>query len=279
MEHVESRFTGCKGLNLYYQCWLPEANPKAILLVVHGWAEHSGRYANLANYFLPRGYAIFALDQRGHGKSEGVRGYVERFSDYLDDLQTFIKIVKNEYADKNIFLVGHSMGATVATAYTATGTNQQDLAGLILSGVGIKPGQSLSSALIPLARLMSILTPKMGVMVLEASAICRDQDVVDAYINDPLVYRGKITCRFGAEMLATVRKLPSEIPQINLPILIMHGTADRLCNPEGSQILYDTVGSNDRTLKLYDGFYHEIFNEPGHKQVLADTEEWIAARV
>ena len=279
MEHVESRFTGCKGLNLYYQCWLPQADPKAILLVVHGWAEHSGRYINLVNHFVPKGYAIFALDQRGHGKSEGVRGYVERFSDYLDDLKTFIQIVKNEYADKYIFLVGHSMGATVATAYTATGTNQQDLAGLILSGVGIKPGQSLSSALIPLARLMSILTPKMGVMVLEASAICQDQVVVDAYINDPLVYRGKITCRFGAEVLATVRKLPSEIPQINLPILIMHGTADRLCNPEGSQVLYDTVGSNDRTLKLYDGFYHEVFNEPGHKQVLADTEEWIAARI
>jgi alpha-beta hydrolase superfamily lysophospholipase len=258
---------------------LSEANPKAILLVVHGWAEHSGRYTNLVNHFVPKGYAIYALDQRGHGKSEGVRGYVERFSDYLDDLETFIQIVKNEYADRNIFLVGHSMGATVATAYTATGTNQQDLAGLILSGVGIKPGQSLSSALIPLARLMSIVTPKMGVMVLDASAICQDNAVVDVYINDPLVYRGKITCRFGAEMLATLRKLPAEMPQINLPILIMHGTADRLCNPEGSQILYDTVGSNDRTLKLYDGFYHEIFNEPGHKQVLADTEEWIVARI
>jgi acylglycerol lipase len=279
MEHIEGRFTGCKGLNLYYQCWLPGADPKAILLVVHGWAEHSGRYTNLANHFVPKGYAIYALDQRRHGKSEGVRGYVERFSDYLDDLETFIQIVKNEYADRNIFLVGHSMGATVATAYTATGTNQQDLAGLILSGVGIKPGQSLSSALIPLARLLSIVTPKMGVMVLDASAISQDNAVVDAYINDPLVYRGKITCRFGAEMLAILRKLPSEIPQINLPILIMHGTADRLCNPEGSQILYDNVGSNDRTLKLYEGFYHEIFNEPGHKQVLADTEEWIAARI
>jgi alpha-beta hydrolase superfamily lysophospholipase len=279
MEHIEGRFTGCKGLDLYYQCWLPEADPRAILLVVHGWAEHSGRYVNLVNHFVPQGFAICALDQRGHGKSEGMRGYVERFSDYLDDLEKFIQIVKNEYADRNIFLVGHSMGATVATAYTTTGTNQQDLAGLILSGVGIKPGQSLSSALIPLARLISVVTPKMGVMVLEAPAISQDKAVVDAYINDPLVYLGKITCRFGAEMLATLRKLPSEIPQINLPILIMHGTADRLCNPEGSQILYDNVGSNDRTLKLYDGFYHEIFNEPGHKQVLDDTEEWIAARI
>jgi len=279
MEHAEGRFSGRRGLTLYYQCWLPETEAKSILLVVHGWAEHSGRYANLVDYFLPEGYAIYAHDHRGHGMSEGRRGYVERFSDYLDDLETFIRIVKNEYADTKIFLVGHSMGATVATAYTATGTHQQDLAGLILSGVGVKPGQSLSSALIPLARLMSILTPKVGVMVLDASAICRDQDVVDAYVNDPLVYRGKITCRFGAEMLNTLQELPSEMSQINIPILIMHGTADRLCDPDGSQLLYERVSSVDKTLKFYDGYYHEIFNEPGHQQVLVDVETWLADRI
>lgn len=275
MEHREGGFTGCKGLNIYYQCWLPKTDPKAILLVVHGWAEHSGRYTNLVNHFVPKGYAICALDQRGHGKSEGMRGYVERFLDYLDDLKNFLDIVRNEHGDTKIFLVGHSMGATIATAYAVAAPHQQDLAGLIVSGVGIRPGSSISPALIPLARILSILMPKMGVTVLDASTICQDQAVVDAYVNDPLVYRGKITCRFGAEMIATLRRLPSEMPRIKLPILIMHGTADRLCDPEGSRILYDRVGSNDRTIKLYDGFYHEVFNEPGHKQVLADMEAWL----
>jgi alpha-beta hydrolase superfamily lysophospholipase len=279
MEHIEGRFTGCKGLDLYYQCWLPEEDPRAILLVVHGWAEHSGRYINLVNHFVSKGYAICALDQRGHGKSEGMAGYVERFSDYLEDLETFCDIARNEHGDTRIFLIGHSMGAIIAIAYAATVDHQQDLSGLIVSGALIRPGSSLPSALIPLARIMSLVLPRLGVTILDASAISQDNSVVDAYINDPLVYRGRISCRLGAEMLETLRKLPSEIPQINLPILIMHGTADRLCNPEGSQILYDTVGSNDRTLKLYDGFYHEIFNEPGYKQVLADTEEWIAARI
>jgi len=249
------------------------------LLVVHGWAEHSGRYANLVNHFVPKGYAICAHDQRGHGKSGGMRGYIERFSDYLGDLKTFVDNVRSEHNDTKIFLIGHSMGATIATAYTVTVTHQQDLAGLVVSGVGVKPGSGMSSALIPLARILSLLLPKLGVIVLDASAICQDKAVVDAYVNDPLVYRGKITCRFGAEMLATLRKLPSEMQQINLPILIMHGTADRLCDPEGSRILYDGVGSMDKTLKLYDGFYHEIFNEPGHEQVLADMEAWLEARI
>jgi len=230
-------------------------------------------------YFVPKGYAICALDHRGHGRSEGRRGYVERFSDYLDDLKSFLDIVRDEHGDIKIFLVGHSMGATIAATYAVAATHQRDLAGLIVSGVGVRPGSSISPALIPLARILSILLPKMGVTVLDASTICQDQAVVDAYVNDPLVYCGKITCRFGAEMLATLRRLPSEMPQIDLPILIMHGTADRLSDPEGSQMLYDRVGSSDKTLKLYEGFYHEIFNEPGHKQVLTDMEEWLAARI
>lgn len=279
MEHTEGRFSGRRGLTLYYQCWLPETDPKAILLVVHGWAEHSGRYTNLVKHIVPKGYAVCAHDHRGHGMSEGRRGYVERFSDYLDDLKTFLDLVKSEHGDIKIFLVGHSMGATIAVAYAVAAPHQQDLAGLIVSGAGIRPGSSISPALIPLARILSILLPKMGVTVLDASTICRDQAVVDAYVNDPLVYRGKITCRFGAEMLATLRRLPSEMPQIDLPILIMHGTADRLSDPEGSRMLYDRVGSSDKTLKLYEGFYHEIFNEPGHKQVLTDMEAWLAARI
>ena len=124
-----------------------------------------------------------------------------------------------------------------------------------------------------------MLLPKMGISVLDASAISQDKAVVDAYVNDPLVYRGKIRARFGAEVLNTMQKLPCQMPKINLPILIMHGTADRLSDPEGSQMLYDRVNSRDKTLKLYEGFYHEIFNEPGREQVFADMEDWLATHI
>jgi len=121
--------------------------------------------------------------------------------------------------------------------------------------------------------------PTLGITALDASAISQDRAVVDAYINDPLVYRGKITCRFAAEMIKTLRTLPSQMTEINLPILVMHGTADRLGAPEGSRLLYERVSSKDKTLKLYDGFYHEIFNEPGHEQVLADMGAWLDNRI
>jgi acylglycerol lipase len=277
MEHTEGGFKGYKGLNIYYQCWLPEGNAKAVLLVVHGWAEHSGRYKNLVDYFVPRGYAICALDHRGHGRSEGPRGYIDRFSDYLIDLKTFFDLVRSQHSDAKIFMVGHSLGGTISTAYVIE--HQHELAGLLLSGASLILGSGMPSALIPLARICSVLIPRMGIFVLDATAISRDKAVVDAYVNDPLVYRGKVTCRFAAEMLKMLRRLPTQMPEINLPILVMHGTDDRLGDPEGSRLLYERASSKDKTLKLYQGFYHEIFNEPEHEQVLSDMEGWLAARL
>ncbi len=277
MEHTEGRFRGHKNLDLYYQCWLPEGEPRAILLVVHGLCEHSGRYTNLVSYFVPRGYAVCGVDHRGHGRSEGLRCYTGRFSDYLDDLKTFFDIVCDEYSDTKFFLVGHSLGGLIATAYAVY--HQRELAGLLLSGASLKASSGWSPALIAIGRMLSLLLPKLGVATLDISALSQDQAVVDAYVNDPLNYLGKIRARVGAELINAMKELPCQMPEISLPILIMQGTADRLTDPEGSRMLYERVGSKDKTLKLYEGFYHEIFNEPGHQQVFADMEAWLATHV
>lgn len=277
MKHGEGTFEGHGGVKLCYQCWLPDAVPKAILLVVHGLAEHGGRYMNLVNYLVPKGYAVYAVDHRGHGRSEGIRAYVDNFDDYLIDLKKFLDVVRGEHKDSKIFLVGHSMGATIATAYAIE--NQEELAGLILSGASLTATTSVSLLLLAMAGVVSALLPKMGVTVLDASAISRDQAVVDAYVNDPLVYRGKIPARLGAELTRMWKELPEKMSQIKLPLLIMHGSADRLADPAGSKLLYERASSEDKTLKLYDGFYHEVFNEPEHKQVLADVESWLDKHV
>ncbi len=277
MRHTEGTFKGYKGFGIYYQCWLPEGNPRAILMVCPGMAEHSGRYMNLVNYFVPRGYAICGLDHRGHGKSEGMRCYIDRFSDYLVDLKIFFDIIRAGHPGTKIFLVGHSMGAMAALDYAIH--YQNDLAGLVLSGVGLMAGSSFTRIQKIAAQILSRLFPTMGVGVLDATAISQDKAVVNAYVNDPLVYRGKIPARLGAELLKVIQKLPSQLPTITLPVLIMHASEDRLCDPEGSRLLYEKVGSKDKTLKFYEGFHHEIFNEPGRNQVLADTADWLEAHL
>jgi len=273
VKHKEGKFKGYKGLSLYYQCWLPDKSPKAVLLVAHGLAEHSGRYKNLVSYFVPKGYAVYTFDYRGHGKSEGLRSYVDRFSDYLADLKIFFDKVRKEHRSAKIFLVGHSMGGTLAVPYAIE--HQQELAGVITSAPSLVASSTVSPALIAIAGVVSALVPKMGVTVLDASTISRDKAVVDAYVNDPLVFRGKIPARTGAELAKMWKTLPEEMSKIKLPILIMQGTADRLSDPASGKLLYKRVGSKDKTLKLYKGFYHEIFNEPQHKQVMADIGAWL----
>jgi alpha-beta hydrolase superfamily lysophospholipase len=277
MKQTEGTFKGLKDLDLYYQAWLPDKDPKAVLLVVHGLAEHIGRYKNLVNYFVPHGYAIYGFDLRGHGKSQGLKGYVEHFSYYLDDLKTFFDMVRRENAGKKIFMVGHSMGGLIATVYAIE--HQNDLPGLVVSAQLLKVGASISPATIAMAKVLSVIVPKMGVAVLDASTISRDKAVVDAYVSDPLVYRGKTTARLGVELINTQQKLPDQLPKITLPILIMYGSEDKLCDPEGSKMLYEKVGSKDKTLKVYNGLYHEIFNEPEHEKVMADMEAWLSTRI
>jgi alpha-beta hydrolase superfamily lysophospholipase len=277
MKRKEGKFKGYKGLNLYYQCWLPEGKPKAVLLVAHGLAEHSGRYKNLVDYFVPKGYAVYALDHRGHGKSEGTRSYVDNFNDYLTDLKTFFDMVRKENKNAKIFLFGHSLGGTIVTAYAIE--HQKELAGLIVSGASLVASTSVSPALLAMAGIISALLPKMGVTLLDASGISRDKSVVDAYVNDPLVFRGKVPARTGAELARMWKQLPEQMPKIKLPVLIMHGFADQLADPRGSKLLYERVGSKDKTLKLYDNCYHEICNEPEREQVFVDMQTWLAKHI
>lgn len=254
MNH-EGNFKGLGGLNLYYRKWLPSDEPSAVLMVAHGYAEHSGRYSNMAEYFNSRGYAVYALDHRGHGKSEGERVYVEKFSDYVDDLKTFFDIIKKENPGKRIFLVGHSMGSAIALLYTSR--FQDELAGLITSGGGINKGDE------PAAPRQSEGQP------LPTDFLSRDPAVIEDYVNDPLVYRGPVPARLGGMM----GNIAGAVPLIKLPALIMAG--DGVADGARSQTLFEALGSKDKTLKRYEGLRHEIFNEPEQLQVFGDLENWL----
>ncbi|MBI3941617.1 MAG: lysophospholipase [Chloroflexi bacterium] len=276
--HNESRFAVPGGIELYFQSWRPD-QPRAVIMVIHGYAEHSGRYMHPVEYLVPRGYAIYALDQRGHGKSNGERAYISDFRQYLQDLAVFQSQVHRREPHLRVFLLGHSMGGLVSVLYAAN--HQDELAGLILSGPGLKLSQNTSPLLISLSGFVSRLAPRLALVPLDATAISRDRAAVDAYRSDPLVYNGKVKVRMGTEMLNATKLVPEVSHRLQLPLLILHGSADRLADPSGSQALYEHVASQDKTLRIYPDFYHEIFNEPGpdRQRVLADLGAWLDAHV
>jgi acylglycerol lipase len=273
MEHQDGFFKGIRDTKTYYQAWLPEADPRAILIVVHGLAEHCGRYMNLVNHFVPSGYAVYGMDLIGHGKSEGARVYVQRFEDFTDTLKTFFDMVREWQPEKPTFLVGHSMGGLICAAYLLE--HQREVSGAVLSGPSVKVPENISSATIFLGKVFSVLMPKAGLLALKAEGVSRDPAVVEAYVNDPLVYTGKTTARLAAELLKVMQRVSAEASKITLPVLIIQGGADRLVDPSGAQMLYERVGSKDKTIKVYDGLYHEVFNEPEHPQVLSYVEGWL----
>lgn len=277
MKHQEGYLKGVREANIHYQSWLPEGEPKAVLLIVHGLAEHSGRYGNVVNHFVPQGYAVYGIDHLGHGESEGKRVYVKRFDDYTNTLKIYLGKVRGLQPGKPIFLVGHSMGGLIGAMYLLD--YQAELVGAVLSGPAVKIPSNVTPATIFVGKILSALIPKFGLVGLEAEGVSRDPAVVQAYVNDPLVHRGKMTARLAAEMLKAMQTVSNQASKITLPILILQGSADRLVDPGGAQMLYEAVGSTDKQIKIYDDFYHEVFSEPGHDKVLHDVEVWLEARL
>ena len=273
MKHQDGYLKGVRDTNIYYQYWLPEKDPKAILLIAHGLAEHSGRYMNLVNHLVPSGYAVYGIDHIGHGKSDGKRAYVERFQDYTETLKNYFDMIQEWQPNKSIFLIGHSMGGLISAAYLLN--HQDETSGAVLSGPSIKVPDNISKAVIFVGKMLSIIIPGAGLVKLDSDGVSRDSSVVEAYVNDPLVYTGKATARLGAELIKTMQNVTLQAANINLPIMIAQGSDDKLVDPGGAQLLYDLIGSKDKTIKIYNGLYHEIFNEPEHEQVLNDVTTWI----
>ncbi len=277
MNHIEGSFKGVRDTDIYYQGWLPDGNVKAVLLVVHGLGEYSGRYMNVVNHFVPLGYAVYGQDHIGHGKSDGPREYVDRFEDFTGPLTKYYNMVAGWQPEKPIFLLGHSLGGLIATYYLLD--HQANFNGAIISAPSIKVSDSLLATTIAMGKVLSVLMPKAGVLALDAGAISRDPQVVTAYANDPLVFHGKTPARLAAETLKAMQRVTSELEKIVLPIIIVQGSDDKLVDPAGAQMLYDRASSKDKTIKIYDGLYHEVFNEPERARVLADVETWLAAHV
>lgn len=275
--YTTGSFYNSRGLEIFYQSWFPERQMKALCFISHGYAEHGGKYAHVGEYLLKEGIGVTALDHQGHGRSQGIRADIKKFEFFLHDVDKLIEIIREEHPDVPFFLFGHSMGGGIAAVYATQ--HQEKLNGVILSGPAVKVGADVSPLLKRVSGFLSVVAPNLGVLPFEAEQISRDPKVVEAYKADPLVYHGKMKARLGYNLLRVESLFKEKAVYCRLPVLCMHGTADKLVEPASSQMVYDSVGSRDKTIHFWEGLYHELVNEPEQEQVLQMVLEWIKERM
>jgi alpha-beta hydrolase superfamily lysophospholipase len=276
VRQVEGRLAGARGVELYWQGWLPDGEPRGLLLLCHGLGEHSGRYRTVVEALSPGGWAVYGLDHRGHGRSGGRRVHVRRYADLLTDYDAFRRAVVARHPGLRPFLLGHSMGGQIALAYALE--HQVDLAGLVVSAPALVAGD-VPRALRPVLALVALAAPTLRRGVADLSAISKDEAVVADYRSDALVHQGHPTLGLSLALYDQMLLLPTRFAELRLPLLVLHGTADRICDPAGSRALEATAGSPDLTVRWYDGLWHEIFHEPERDAPLGDLRAWLDARM
>jgi acylglycerol lipase len=271
----EEKIAAASGLNIFVRCWRPHGVARAVVVICPGFNAHSGQYQWVGEQFAAIGLAVYALDLRGRGHSDGERFYVEKMADYVSDVATVVALAKTREPGLSVYLLGHSAGGVVSCIYTLE--YQSELAGLICESFAFQvPTPDFAIAVL---KGVSHVAPHAHVVKLKNEDFSRDPDVVRAMNNDPLIAHEVQPTRTVAELARADERLQREFPLITLPVLILHGTLDKVTKPSGSQLFYDTAGSVDKTLKLYEGHYHDLLNDVDKEQVVADITGWISARV
>ena len=272
---TEERFEGKGGLKIAYRSWKPVGAAKAAVLIVPGFNSHSGYYGWTAAQLAAQGLAIYAIDLRGRGVSDGERFYVDTIDDYVGDVDGLMKIVKTRQPGLKVFVLGHSAGGVTACIYTLD--HQSEVAGLISESFAYQtPAPDFAVAAL---KGLSHLAPHAHVLALPNKDFSRDATAVEAMNADPLIAHETQPTKTIAALARADDRLKTSFGKITLPVLILHGTADKATKPAGSQSFFDHAGSKDKTLKLYEGHYHDLLNDIGKEQVMADIDGWIAARI
>jgi acylglycerol lipase len=271
----EETIDSAKGLKIFVRSWSPESAPRAVVVVCHGVNSHGGQYTWVGEQFAANGLAAYALDLRGRGKSEGERFYVEDIADYVSDVAGTVALAKSRHPGVPVFLLGHSAGGVVSSVYVLE--NQKELAGFICESFAFQvpaPGFALAAI-----KGLSHIAPRLPVLKLKNEDFSRDPKAVEALNSDTLTWHEVQPAITVAALVRADERLRVEFPQITLPVLIMHGTEDRATVCHGSEFFYQTAGSTDKTLKLYEGHYHDLLNDIGKEAVMTDIRTWIDAHL
>lgn len=269
--HRNGWLLGVGDLPLYYRTWQPDTTARATVLITHGLGDHGGRYRQIGESLRAAGYAVYALDQRGHGRSAGPRTS-GNLADSITDLSRMVGLIREDVPHRRLFLIGHSWGGMVTLAYTMD--HEQEIDGVILSAPASK------AATVPALRklvgkALARIAPGTGVVDLPFDKACRDPAVIAAQRTDPLTYQGPIRARMAAQTLNAMAHIADGLPTLTLPMLLLHGTGDVISPPANSQFVYDRIASPDRTIIYYDGLWHQLFNEPEREKVYTDVKAWL----
>jgi len=275
IRRTESHVAGVRGHSLFRRAWLPE-RPQRVLLMVHGYAEHSGRYEPFGAWFAARGCAVHSYDHQGHGRTTGTRCHVRRFADLLDDLERVLGHVRSEHPELPVFLVGHSMGGLAVAAFAAD--RRPDVAGAVTSGAALAISEDLPRGRLLASRVLRWVVPRLAVPSgLDANGLSRDPDVVRAYLDDPLVFR-TMTMSLAAELMSAIQRTGGRGGEVRVPMLLLHGQADPICPIDGSRAFHAQLDVPGSRIRSYAGLRHEIFNEPEYESVFEDLLGWVHER-
>ena len=274
---TERHFDGVGDVRIVYDVWTPDISPRAVVVLSPGLGEYARRYDHVAQRFGEAGLVTYALDHRGHGRSGGKRMLVRNITEYTADFATLVGIASREHPGLKRVVLGHSMGGGIVFAYGVERPDDYDM--MVLSGPAVAAQDQVSPLLAFAAKVLGVIVPGLPVQDLDVNAISRDPAVVAAYNADPLVYHGRVPTGIGRALLQVGETMPQRAPALTAPLLVVHGSDDRLIPVAGSRRLVECVGSTDVQLKVYPGLYHEVFNEPERDQVLDDVVSWITARL
>jgi acylglycerol lipase len=276
--HSTGKISSQDGLKIFYQKWLSK-QVEGVVIIAHGLGEHSGRYTHLLEELSGQNVSFYALDHRGHGHSEGKRGHILSFNDFVADLDVLINLAKKDNPDTPVVLLGHSMGGVIAFQYALYHPDMID--GLILSSAGLVPILDVPGWLQKLVRILSKVTPGLVIANgLDATGLSHDQKIVDNYLNDPLVH-DKVSVRWFTEFISAGQEALSRAGELTMPLLIIHGKNDPIVDYQGSLKTMEQASSIDKTIYIFDGLLHETMNESLEQRqgVLAKVGEWITTHL
>jgi acylglycerol lipase len=274
MKSHEGSYEGTGGQSLFYRFRVP-VQPAGVVLLLHGYAEHSGRYEWVMERLAEAGFAVYAPDHCGFGRSArpGALADLESLENTVEDIGRLILVLRRALPAAPLFLLGHSMGGILALLFALR--HPEGLHGVVTSGAAVEIPEYISPLLLRVSGLLNRLLPLLPVQPFDYTQVSRDPRVIQAMEEDPLYYKGKLRARTGYQQLLGIREVSSGLSKLQLPLLLLHGGEDRTIAPQASERIFNGASSADKTLKIFPGLRHEILNEPERQQVLVMILDWL----